>query len=86
MPAWIGGMFETGIGRHANLRAASCLPDAPAHDVRVPGEYLDEDVLEEPLVMRPDGTIPLSDAPPALRWPLIEAHTTRSLFLRPGQP
>ena len=83
VPAWIGGMFETGIGRHANLRAASCLPDALAHDVSVPSRYLVEDIIAPPLVMH-DGMVPLDDAPVVVCWDRVSRASVRRLTVRPG--
>jgi O-succinylbenzoate synthase len=82
--AWVGGMFETGIGRHANLRVASCIPDAAAHDTAPPSSYLVEDIVADPLVMDTDGTIALSDAPPTIRWDVVARRCVRRLELPPG--
>ena len=79
--AWVGGMFETGVGRHANLRVASCLPDAVAHDASAPAEYLAEDIVADPLVMA-QGRIPVGDAPVSVCWAQVERFCTRRLVLR----
>jgi o-succinylbenzoate synthase len=58
VPVWCGGMLETGIGRATNL-ALAALPN-----FRLPGDtsatnrYFAED-LTEPLVLAPDGTLPV---------------------------
>ena len=49
--AWIGGMFESGIGRAQNLQLASLLPDAKAHDLSPSSRYFTKDVLQEPISM-----------------------------------
>jgi len=85
VPAWIGGMFETGVGRHANARAASCLPDAIAHDVSPPSTYLAEDIVDEPLVMAGDGTISVDDAPVTVRWSVVSRACVRRLDVLPGR-
>ncbi|MDG1478242.1 MAG: enolase C-terminal domain-like protein [Myxococcota bacterium] len=82
--AWIGGMFETGVGRHANARAASCLPDAIAHDINPPSTYLLEDIVSEPLRMADDGTIALDDAPVMIRWAVVDRSCVRRLDVLPG--
>jgi len=46
IPCWIGGMFETGIGRMLNLRVASYLPDARAHDLSPSDRYFVEDIIQ----------------------------------------
>lgn len=62
VPAWCGGMLETGIGRSTNL-ALSALPN-----FRLPGDtsatsrYFAED-LTEPLVLDADGTLPVPNGP-----------------------
>jgi len=49
--AWIGGMFETGIGRAQNLQIASFLVDAVAHDQSPSNRYFTKDVLVNPIEM-----------------------------------
>lgn len=50
--AWIGGMFETGIGRAQNLQIASLLPDAKAHDLSPSSRYFERDVVKNPVTMK----------------------------------
>ena len=56
LTAWIGGMFETGIGRAQNLQIAALLPEARAHDLSPSGRYFARDVLAVPITME-DGFI-----------------------------
>ena len=51
LSAWIGGMFETGIGRAQNLQVAALLKDAKAHDLSPSSRYFSKDVLEVPIAM-----------------------------------
>ena len=51
LDAWIGGMFETGIGRAQNLQIAALLPDAKAHDLSPSSRYFLKDVLMKPISM-----------------------------------
>lgn len=51
IPAWIGGMFETGIGRAQNLQIASFLTDAKAHDQSPSNRYFKKDVLKTSIEM-----------------------------------
>lgn len=46
IPCWIGGMFETGIGRTLNLRMASYLSSARAHDLSPSDRYFLEDIIQ----------------------------------------
>lgn len=48
---WIGGMFETGIGRLVNLEFASFLPEAKAHDLSPSARYFQEDVIVPEVTM-----------------------------------
>jgi O-succinylbenzoate synthase len=48
---WIGGMFETGIGRLANLELASYLPNAKAHDLSPSARYFQEDIITPEVTM-----------------------------------
>lgn len=49
--AWIGGMFETGVGRAQNLQIASFLLDANAHDQSPSNRYFKKDVLVKSIEM-----------------------------------
>lgn len=51
LDAWIGGMFETGIGRAQNLQMAALIPDAKAHDLSPSSRYFVKDVLFKPISM-----------------------------------
>ena len=48
---WIGGMFETGIGRSQNLQIAAFITDASAHDQSPSSRYFTKDVLQHPIEM-----------------------------------
>ncbi|MEM7187443.1 MAG: o-succinylbenzoate synthase [Bacteroidota bacterium] len=51
IPCWIGGMFETGIGRIHNLKMASYLPNTSAHDLSPSDRYFLEDVVQPGIQM-----------------------------------
>lgn len=51
LPCWIGGMFETGIGRLVNLEFASYLPKAKAHDLSPSARYFLEDIISPEVTM-----------------------------------
>jgi O-succinylbenzoate synthase len=61
--AWVGGMYETGVGRAANLALAACT-DAFALPVdwSASDRYWETD-LTEPHLLRPDGTIAVPSGP-----------------------
>ncbi len=85
LPAWIGGMFETGVGRWANLRVAACLPAARAHDLSPSRRYFRTDVVEHPVTMGDDGCIDLTDdRPVALDEAAFERLTVNRVILERG--
>jgi len=86
VPVWCGGMLETGVGRATNL-ALAALPN-----FRLPGDtsatnrYFAED-LTEPLVLAPDGTLPVPAGPGIGVEPdqgRLEAATLRVERIVPG--
>ncbi|MFQ5571187.1 MAG: enolase C-terminal domain-like protein [Rhodothermales bacterium] len=66
LPAWVGGMFETGIGRAANLRVAARLPAARAHDLSPSRRYFTVDVVRQPVEMDAEGYIHFDDDRPVV--------------------
>lgn len=61
VPAWCGGMLETGIGRAANLALASLPGFTMAGDLSASDRYFEED-LTEPIVLE-DGCLRVPDGP-----------------------
>ena len=49
--AWVGGMFETSIGRALNLQVASLLHGARAHDLSPSSRYFKKDLVINPIAM-----------------------------------
>ncbi len=83
VPVWVGGMFETGIGRTAGLRVAARLPEAQAHDLCPPGAYLVTDLIAPPLTMDDQGYVSFTnDGPVRLDEAVIEQHCTRQILLQ----
>jgi o-succinylbenzoate synthase len=62
VPVWCGGMLETGIGRSTNLALAALPNFTLPGDTSASSRYFAED-LTEPLVLAPDGTLPVPDGP-----------------------
>lgn len=76
--AWIGGMFETGIGRSLNVQIASFLQNAEAHDQSPSTRYFEKDVLVEPIEMDDQGFIDISQAKNrAINAEVFDSLTTR---------
>jgi o-succinylbenzoate synthase len=63
IPVWCGGMLEAGIGRAHNIAMATlegfCLPG----DVSASARYWEEDIIEPPVTITPQGTIVAPDKP-----------------------
>lgn len=79
---WIGGMFETGIGRLQNLELAAFLPNATAHDLSPSSRYFKEDIVA-PTVEMQNGMIDLSfvkTCQPVLEK--IEKYTTEKVLIK----
>lgn len=81
IPVWIGGMFETGIGRAANMRVAARLPEAWAHDLSPPHRYLAHDLVGHPLTMEADGYISFDDQPVLPDEAALERYTIQRIVL-----
>lgn len=77
IPCWIGGMFETGIGRSLNLRFASFLPKAKAHDLSPSSRYFVEDVLENPIDMDGAGFISLDELDDEISEDILRKYAIR---------
>lgn len=63
VPAWCGGMLETGVGRAANLALASLANFALPGDLSASGRFWAADVVADPVHLEPDGTILVPDGP-----------------------
>jgi len=88
VPVWCGGMLESGVGRAHNI-ALSTLPG-----FRLPGDvsaskrYWKQDIVEPEVEVRPDGMIPITDAPGTgyqVREDLIQKLTVREETFRSGK-
>ena len=63
VPVWHGGMLETGIGRAANLALAALPGFTLPGDLSAAARYWARDIVTEPAVLEPDGTIRVPDGP-----------------------
>ncbi len=59
VPAWCGGMVETGVGRAANLALASLPGFSLPGDLSASGRFFAPDIVVPPLVLGPDGDLAL---------------------------
>ena len=83
IPCWLGGMFETGIGRKLNTEMASFLPRAIAHDLSPSERYFKEDIVS-PEIKMTDGFINYSETIKCIAAiDLIKKYTKQEITLRP---
>jgi O-succinylbenzoate synthase len=57
MPVWMGGMYETGIARAANVAVASLPGFTLPGDISASSKYFHEDIVEAPFVLNEDSTL-----------------------------
>jgi len=62
-PVWCGGMLESGVGRVHNIALSTLEGFRLPGDVSAAKRYWKEDIVEPEVTVRPDGTIPVSNAP-----------------------
>ena len=63
LPVWHGGMLESGIGRAHNLHLSSLSNFSLPGDVAASKRYYVPDLIEPPIDVTSDGTIPVPTAP-----------------------
>ena len=63
VPVWHGGMLETGIGRAHNLHLSTLPNFSLPGDVAASKRYYSPDLIEPPIEVSADGTIPVPTAP-----------------------
>jgi O-succinylbenzoate synthase len=57
VPVWCGGMLESGIGRAHNIAMSTLAGFNLPGDVSASARYWEEDIIEPPVVVSPEGTI-----------------------------
>lgn len=85
LDVWCGGMFESGIGRAINVHMTTLPGFTLPGDTSASDRYYHEDIVDEPAVLNPDGTLSVPTRPgigvdvvPAM----LKKYTTRSLTMR----
>lgn len=63
IPAWCGGMLETGIGKALNVHLSSLAPFTLPSETSGTDRYFAEDVLFDPIIVDADGCISLPESP-----------------------
>jgi O-succinylbenzoate synthase len=63
VPVWHGGMLESGIGRAHNLHLSTLANFRLPGDIAASRRYYDPDLIDPPIEVRPDGSIPVPAGP-----------------------
>ncbi len=63
IPVWHGGMLESGIGRAHNIHLSTLPGFSLPGDVAASRRYYDPDLIDPPIEVRADGTIPVPTGP-----------------------
>ena len=72
IPVWCGGMLESGIGRAHNIALSTLENFSLPGDVTASRRYWTEDIIDPEVVVTPQGTIHVPDAPGIGYTPRIE--------------
>lgn len=57
MDVWMGGMFETGIGRALNVAVASLPGFTLPGDISASSKYFEQDIVQDPFVLQANSTL-----------------------------
>jgi o-succinylbenzoate synthase len=88
IPVWHGGMLESGIGRAANIHLSTLPNFTLPGDVAASKRYFSPDLIEPPIEVAADGTIPVPNdhgLGVAIRDDRVERATRRRATLSAGQ-
>ena len=91
VPVWCGGMLEAGIGRLHNVALSTLEGFRLPGDVADSRRYYDRELIDPPVIVRPDGTIAAPELPGLghrILLPEIDSVTVwkRSYFPSPSGP
>lgn len=81
VPVWHGGMLESGIGRAHNLHLSSLPNFSLPGDVAASRRYYEPDLIDPPIEVGPDGTIPVPDGP-GIGVHVVEERVERATIRR----
>jgi O-succinylbenzoate synthase len=79
VPVWCGGMLESGIGRLANVHLQTLPGFTLPGDTSASARYFEEDLIDPPVVVMPQGTIAVPEGPGIgheIVWRRVEKATT----------
>ena len=74
VPVWHGGMLESGIGRAANLHLSTLPNFRLPGDIAASRRYFEPDLIDPPVDVRPDGTVPVPADGPGLGVRIVESR------------
>jgi O-succinylbenzoate synthase len=77
-PVWCGGMLESGIGRLANVHLQTLPGFTLPGDTSASARYFEEDLIDPPVTVSPNGTIRVPEAPGLgheIVWSRVERAT-----------
>jgi O-succinylbenzoate synthase len=63
IPVWCGGMLESGVGRAHNIAMATLEGFSLPGDVSASARYWEEDIIDPPVTVSPQGTIAAPSKP-----------------------
>jgi O-succinylbenzoate synthase len=78
VPLWCGGMLESGIGRLVNVHLQTLPGFTLPGDTSASARYFEEDLVDPPVEVAPDGTIAVPEGPGighTILWPRVERAT-----------
>jgi o-succinylbenzoate synthase len=81
IPVWHGGMLESGIGRAANIHLSTLANFSLPGDVAASKRYFDPDLIDPPIEVSADGTIPVPRGP-GLGVKVVEERVERATTRR----
>jgi O-succinylbenzoate synthase len=84
IPVWCGGMLESGIGRLANVHLQTLPGFSLPGDTSASSRYFEEDLVDPPVEVSPQGTIAVPEGPGIGReivWSRVERATTWTVAL-----
>jgi o-succinylbenzoate synthase len=88
IPVWHGGMLESGIGRAANIHLSTLPNFSLPGDVAASRRYFDPDLIEPPIDVAADGTIPVPTGPGlgvTIREDRVDRATLKTAILKAGR-
>jgi len=88
VPVWHGGMLESGIGRAANIHLSTLPNFSLPGDVAASKRYFDPDLIDPPIEVAADGTIPVPTGPGlgvTIREDRVDRATLKKAIFKAGR-